>query len=57
MLGNVSPYIFSARISLPPTVYTVAKKASVSVATVSRVLNNSPKVKEKTRNRVLKIIE
>ena len=42
---------------MAPTVYTVAKKAGVSVATVSRVLNNSPKVKEKTRARVLKIAD
>ena len=35
----------------------VAKKAGVSTATVSRVLNNSPLVSTKTKERVLKIIE
>lgn len=35
----------------------VAKKANVSVATVSRVLNNNPYVKEETRERVAKVIK
>ncbi|MDK2886712.1 MAG: hypothetical protein PWP54_1275 [Thermosipho sp. (in: thermotogales)] len=35
----------------------IAKLAGVSVATVSRVINNSPKVKPETRERILKIIE
>ncbi|MBX7236848.1 MAG: LacI family transcriptional regulator [Caldilineales bacterium] len=42
---------------MPSTVYTVAERAGVSVATVSRVLNNSPKVREKTKARVLKVME
>jgi len=40
-----------------PTIYTVAEKAGVSIATVSRVLNNSPKVKEETRAKVLRVME
>src|SRR4030042_828115 len=40
-----------------PTVYHVAKNAGVSIATVSRVINNSPKVRAKTREKVLKVIE
>jgi LacI family transcriptional regulator len=40
-----------------PTVYTVAEKAGVSIATVSRVINNSTKVHPKTRDRVLRVIE
>ncbi len=40
-----------------PTVYTVAEKAGVSIATVSRVINNSPKVRSGTREKVLKVIE
>lgn len=39
------------------TIYTVAEKAGVSIATVSRVLNNSPKVKEETKAKVLRVIE
>ena len=35
----------------------IAKRAGVSTATVSRVLNNYPYVKEETRSKVLKIIE
>ena len=35
----------------------VAKRASVSVATVSRVLNNNPYVKEATREKVAKAIK
>jgi LacI family transcriptional regulator len=39
------------------TIYSVALAAGVSLATVSRVLNNPEKVKEDTRNRVLKVIK
>lgn len=39
------------------TIYDVARKADVSLATVSRVLNNPGRVKEKTRNRVLEVIK
>ena len=38
-------------------IYDIAEKAGVSIATVSRVLNGSDKVSEKTRLRVLNIIE
>ncbi len=40
-----------------PTIRDVAKHAQVSVATVSRVLNNSARVREHTRQRVLTAIE
>ncbi|MCB2202993.1 LacI family transcriptional regulator [bacterium] len=40
-----------------PTIYDVAKEASVSIATVSRVLNSSSNVKAETRDRVLKAID
>lgn len=40
-----------------PTIYDVAKMASVSIATVSRVLNASSSVKEETRDRVLNAID
>lgn len=39
-----------------PTIYDVAKKAGVSISTVSRVLNNNPNVLQETRQRVLKVI-
>jgi LacI family transcriptional regulator len=41
----------------PPTIREVAKQASVSPGTVSRVLNNSPLVSESTRQRVLQVVE
>ncbi|WP_268921451.1 LacI family DNA-binding transcriptional regulator [Paramicrobacterium fandaimingii] len=40
-----------------PTVYDVAAKAGVSVATVSRVLHNPTAVRDKTRDRVMDIIQ
>ena len=39
------------------TIYDISRLAGVSIATVSRVLNNSEKVSEKTRRRVLSIID
>ena len=37
-------------------IYDIAEKAGVSIATVSRVLNDSPNVRVQTRDRVLEII-
>ena len=38
-------------------IYDVSKKAGVSIATVSRVLNNSPHVSQRTKEKVLAVIE
>ena len=43
--------------NMPPTIYDVAKLASVSIATVSRVLNSPEIVREKTRQKVLDAID
>lgn len=39
------------------TIYDISEKCGVSIATVSRVLNNSDKVTEATREKVLKVME
>ena len=42
---------------MAPTIRDVARKAGVGLGTVSRVINNSPLVSERTRLRVLEVIE
>lgn len=39
------------------TIYDISSRAGVSIATVSRVMNGSPKVSAKTKERVLQVIE
>lgn len=41
----------------PVTVYDIAREANVSVATVSRVLNNTAPVKKETRERITALID
>lgn len=42
---------------MPVTIYDVAKAAGVSTATVSKVLSGTPYVSDKTRARVLSVVE
>lgn len=42
---------------MKPTIYTIAEKAGVSIATVSRALNDSPRVSKATRAKVLSIMQ
>jgi DNA-binding LacI/PurR family transcriptional regulator len=42
---------------MPATIRDVARKANVGVGTVSRVLNDSPAVREETRQKVLAVIQ
>lgn len=39
------------------TIYDVAEKAGVSISTVSRVINNTGRISDKTRKKVLEVIE
>ena len=45
------------RLSVTVTIYDVAREAGVSMATVSRVVNNNPNVKPATRKKVFEAIE
>lgn len=42
---------------MPNTIYDIAKAAGVSIATVSRVFNNKGRVRDSTRDKVLKIAD
>jgi LacI family transcriptional regulator, purine nucleotide synthesis repressor len=43
--------------AMKPTIYDVAKEANVSIATVSKVLNNTGRISEKTKNKIHKIMK
>jgi LacI family transcriptional regulator len=45
------------RMNVTVTIYDVAREAGVSMATVSRVVNNNPNVKPQTRKKVFEAIE
>jgi LacI family transcriptional regulator len=45
------------RMTVTVTIYDVAREAGVSMATVSRVVNNNPNVKPQTRKKVFEAIE
>lgn len=59
--GNDTALIFIIKVgckSMPnPTIKEISKLAKVSVSTVSRVINNMPDVSEKTRQKVLSVID
>ncbi|MFC0469061.1 LacI family DNA-binding transcriptional regulator [Halalkalibacter kiskunsagensis] len=42
---------------MKPTIYDVAKKAGVSIATVSKVINNTGRISEERRKMVMKVME
>ncbi|OLN24220.1 LacI family transcriptional regulator [Domibacillus antri] len=42
---------------MKPTIYDVAEKAGVSIATVSKVVNNTGRISDKTRKRVTEIMQ
>lgn len=42
---------------MKPTIYDVARAAGVSIATVSKVINNTGRISDKTRNKVNKVMK
>jgi LacI family transcriptional regulator len=59
-IGNISAqtesaFTFSRGTPVAITIYDIAEKAHVSIATVSRVFNNHPRVQEETRRRVVEV--
>ena len=55
--GFVNTYTMITEASGAMNIYDISRRAGVSIATVSRVLNNSPHVSQATRDRVMKVIE
>ncbi|MGM7723811.1 LacI family DNA-binding transcriptional regulator [Metabacillus sp. Hm71] len=42
---------------MKPTIYDIAREAGVSATTVSKVINNKGRISEKTKNKIMQIIE
>ncbi|RBW69037.1 LacI family DNA-binding transcriptional regulator [Bacillus taeanensis] len=42
---------------MKPTIYNVAEQAGVSIATVSKVINNTGRISDKTKKKVLKVMK
>lgn len=57
MLTILKKYFLERGMSMSVTIYDVAKRAKVSMATVSRVINGNTNVKPSTRKKVLDAIE
>lgn len=55
--GGRRPACENGRQVYPVNIYDIAKIAGVSIATVSRVVNDSPRVSEKTKRRVRAVME
>lgn len=56
--GKISEQVIKKEcVVMNVTIYDVAREASVSMATVSRVVNGNPNVKPSTRKKVLETIE
>jgi LacI family transcriptional regulator len=56
-MAEISVSIEASDLQNSVTIYDIAREAGTSIATVSRVINHPGKVSEKTRNRILQIME
>ena len=54
---GVGSFYISRKDEAQVNIYDISRRAGVSIATVSRVLNNSPHVSENTRRKVMEVIE
>jgi LacI family transcriptional regulator len=54
---SIPPSAESADAQKPASIYDVAKRAGVSIKTVSRVVNRQSNVSEETRKRVLEVVD
>ena len=56
-IKNESSFIISVKENAFMNIYDISKLSGVSITTVSRVLNGSDKVSEKTKHKVLSVME